>query len=135
MLVSPGDRKGEVYAVLDAAKVPGLPEMLEASDLEHVCLFQGQFEDDVRDVAPWLVKLSPDDPLTRNVFTAGDAPWHLWDRRPGIVVGAEADMATMRRHFRRFTALLRKACLGFTMGVQRHSWVGCPSLRPPATAL
>jgi hypothetical protein len=32
------------------------------------------------------------------------------------------------------TALLRKACLGFTLGVQRHSWAACPRRRPLATA-
>jgi transposase InsO family protein len=31
-------------------------------------------------------------------------------------------------------ALLRKACLGFTSGVQRHSWATCPRRRPLATA-
>lgn len=77
--------------------------MLEASSLECACLFQGQFEEDMRDVSPWLVKLSAVDSLTRNVFTAGDAPWHLWERAPGIVVGAKADLTAVRRHLRRFT--------------------------------
>ncbi len=37
--------------------------------------------------------------------------------------------------FNAYMALLRKACLGFTLRVQRHSWAICPSPRPPATAL
>ncbi|MEL7182042.1 MAG: DUF4123 domain-containing protein [Pseudomonadota bacterium] len=98
----PGPQR-HVYAVLDAAKVPGLPEMMEASSSEHACLFQGQFEEEMGDFAPWLVELSHDDPLTRNVFTAGDAPWHLWNRAPGIIVGADAEMTAVRRHLRRFT--------------------------------
>ncbi|PZO65517.1 MAG: hypothetical protein DI498_09430 [Paracoccus denitrificans] len=94
-----------VYAILDAAKVPGLPEMLEAAFLESDCLFQGQSEEDIGDVSPWLVKLSPSAPLTRNLFTSGDAPWHLWDRAPVIVVGSKADMTAVRRHIRRFTSV------------------------------
>lgn len=43
------------YAVLDAAKIPNLPELLAASQLPHRCLLQGQAFENLANVAPWLV--------------------------------------------------------------------------------
>ena len=43
------------YAILDAAKAPGLPELLAASELEHRCLFKGDTYEELKDVAPWIV--------------------------------------------------------------------------------
>ena len=62
------------YAVLDAAKAFGLPEMLEASGLDHACLFQGVAAADYRDAAPWLVRLEDGHRFTRGLFTRGDRP-------------------------------------------------------------
>ncbi len=102
-----GDRASvpslQTYAILDAAKIEGLPEMLEASGLEHRCLFKGSAFDELQDVAPWLVRLEKDSAFTRNLFTRGDAPWHLWDREPGLYVRSRAAMNELWAHFRKFT--------------------------------
>lgn len=71
----------QTYAILDAAKVPNLPELLERSGLEHRCLFKGAACDEMRDAAPWIVLLEE-----KNSFTRSDAPWPLWDHEPGIYV-------------------------------------------------
>ncbi len=40
------------YALLDAAKVTNLPELLAGSKLEHRCLFQREAFDGLKNVAP-----------------------------------------------------------------------------------
>lgn len=36
------DRASDSFAVLDGASVDGLPELLNASGMDHECLFRGQ---------------------------------------------------------------------------------------------
>ncbi|MEL7219521.1 MAG: DUF4123 domain-containing protein [Pseudomonadota bacterium] len=91
------------YALLDAAKVPGLPEMLETSGLDHACLFQGTAAEELRDVAPWIVRLHEYHKFTRNVFTSGNAPWDMWDKEPGILLRSRGSLADLRKHLRKFT--------------------------------
>ncbi len=66
------------YAILDAAKITNLPELLEASPLEHRCLFKGSAYDALKDAAPWVVRLENGNSFTRNLFTRSSAPWHQW---------------------------------------------------------
>jgi len=56
------------YAILDAAKVVNFVEMLEASGLEHRCLFKGDAAEEMRDVAPYVVRLEEDNTFTRNLL-------------------------------------------------------------------
>lgn len=93
------------YAILDAAKVQGLPEMLEASGLEHRCLFKGEALDELGDVAPWIVQLDEESSFTRNLFTEGTAPWQMWDKQPGIYIRSHAMLDELWRHFRKFTRI------------------------------
>jgi len=93
----------QTYAILDAAKVPNLPELLEASELEHRCLFKGAAYDEMKDVAPWIVQLEEDNNFTRNLFTSSKAPWHLWNLEPGICVRSRGTLDEMWAHFRKFT--------------------------------
>jgi hypothetical protein len=91
------------YAVLDAAKVPGLPEMLEGSGLQHACLFQGSAAEELRDAAPWIVRLEENHFLTRALFTRGDGPLDLWDAEAGIFLRSAAPLNAVRAHLRKFT--------------------------------
>ena len=91
------------YAVLDAAKVQGLPEMLETSGLDHACLFQGAAAEDYGDVAPWIVRLEEGHRLTRGLFTQGDAPWDMWETEPGIFLRSATSLDARRNHLRKFT--------------------------------
>lgn len=91
------------YAILDAAKVANLPELLERSGLEHRCLFKGDAYDELKNVAPWIVRLDGDENFTRNLFTRSDASWHLWDKEPGIYVRSRCDLNDLWRHLRKFT--------------------------------
>ena len=99
----PGDMPLHTYAILDAAKIPNLPEALETSGLAHQCLFKGVAFDDLKDVAPWIVKLEDGNTFTRNLFTRSDALWHHWDAEPGIYLRSDATLDELWTHFRRFT--------------------------------
>ncbi len=93
------------YAVLDAAKIPDLPELLEASALTYRCLFKGAAFDEFKDAAPWLVQIKDGDRFTRSLFTKGEARWHLWDNAPGIYIRSHAALDSLWRHLRKFTRL------------------------------
>jgi hypothetical protein len=95
--------KEQTYALLDAAKVAGLPEMLAASGLPHVCLFENASEDELGDVVPWLVALEPEAQFTTGLLTRGDAPWELWDNHPGIFVWSEMPLQKLGKYLSRFT--------------------------------
>lgn len=91
------------FAVLDGARISGLPEYLETSGLQHRCLFTGKAEVEMREVAPWIVRLHDDNAFVRNLFTRGAGARHHWDKRPGIYLRSRADLPDVWRHFRRFT--------------------------------
>ena len=94
------------YAILDAAKVVNFVEMLEASGLEHRCLFKGDAAEEMRDVAPYVVQLEEGNDFTRNLFSKDpeqEVPWFMWDREPGIYIRSRGSLDDMRKHFRKFT--------------------------------
>lgn len=93
----------QTYAILDAAKVPNLPELLKESGLEHRCLFKGTAYAELKDVAPWIVRLEDGSVFTRNLFTDSDACWHLWGNEPGIYIRSRDALDDLWRHFRKFT--------------------------------
>lgn len=65
----------QTYTILDAATVANLPEMLESSGLEHRCLFKGPALEELKNVAPWLVRLEEGNAFTRSLFTVSEASW------------------------------------------------------------
>lgn len=93
------------YAVLDAAKIDNLPELLEQSGLEHRCLFKNEAFDELKEVAPWIVRLEEGNRFTRFLFTKSDASQHLWDAKPGIFIRSDASLDELYRHFRKFTRI------------------------------
>ncbi|WP_208349237.1 DUF4123 domain-containing protein [Pseudaestuariivita rosea] len=96
----------QTYALLDAAKITMLPDMLEQSDLHYRCLFKGKAFDDLKTAAPWIVKLEDGNSFTRNLFTYdadNPAPWYLWDKNPGIYIRSTASLDDLWAHFRKFT--------------------------------
>lgn len=89
-------------AVVDAAKIPNLPEVLENSDLEHRCLFKGRAYDDLKNVAPWIVRLVEGNAFTRSLFTKINDQQNLWDNEPAIFVCGKPSLDEMWHHFRKF---------------------------------
>ena len=110
------------YAILDAAKVVNFVEILEASGLEHRCLFKGKAAEEMRDVAPYVVRLEEGNDFTRNLFSHDpdkDVPWFMWDKEPGIYVRSRGSFAGMWKHFRKFTKCKMKTISGFISGSGR----------------
>jgi hypothetical protein len=93
------------YAILDAAKLKGLAEIITGWGLDCRCLYQGQAFDRLGDVAPWIVRLTKDSSFTRHLFTRGEARWHLWDKELGIFLRSHGTLDQLWKHFRRFTIL------------------------------
>ncbi len=94
-----------LFAVLDGAKVPGIVEMCMAENLRHQCLYIGEAFEEHADVAPWLVELTPQAKLLRNMMTRGEAAWHLWDRQAGILIRSPQSFDALWAHLRKFTLL------------------------------
>jgi hypothetical protein len=85
-----------VYAVLDGASVPDLlPKLYEAMP-EFECLYRGELEPDMAEVAPYLVCLEPDTYFADWVMDNG------WGSHWGIYAAAYAGFRDMRKHFRKF---------------------------------
>lgn len=95
----------QTYAILDGAKIANLAEMLASSGLKHRCLFKGAAYDEMKDVAPWIVQIEEGNTFTRNLFTRSDAPFHMWDSEPGILIRSRGTLDDMWKHFCKFTRL------------------------------
>jgi hypothetical protein len=85
-----------VYAVLDGASIPGLLDQLHEQQPEHVCLYRGELEPDMAEVAPYLVKLEPDTDFTDWLIEKG------WGNHWGVFALSHESLNGMRRHFRKF---------------------------------
>jgi hypothetical protein len=85
-----------IYAVLDGASAPHLPQTLAQLDVESVCLFRGELDPEVAQVAPYMAVLQPETPFAEWVLQEG------WGQHWGIFAISSADFRTMRKHFRTF---------------------------------
>jgi len=90
--MSPEDR---VYALLDGASVPSLLDRLYGDRRpEFECLFRGELEPDMAEVAPYLVALERDGALAEWVMA------HGWGNHWGIFAVSRADLRTLQFHLR-----------------------------------
>lgn len=91
-----GFESENIFAVLDGASVPGLLERLASDQPAHECLYRGELEPDMREVAPYLVALEKESEFTKWVFERG------WTKHWGVLAETGADLRAMRLHLRRF---------------------------------
>ncbi|MES9905723.1 MAG: DUF4123 domain-containing protein [Sedimenticola sp.] len=89
----------KVYAVLDGASVPGLPKKLEGLGVHHSCLFTGQLDIEIQQVAPYMARLDKDEAFTNWLLEKG------WGKHWGIYLTAPDYIAykDVRRHLRDLT--------------------------------
>ncbi|MBL8260642.1 MAG: DUF4123 domain-containing protein [Candidatus Competibacteraceae bacterium] len=85
-----------VYAILDGASVPELPQTLARFAVESECLFRGELEPDMALVAPYLASVRPDDPFTEWLLQEG------WGQHWGVFAVAPVDLRRLRMHLRTF---------------------------------
>jgi len=83
------------YAILDGASVDGLLTKLDQWKPEFVCLYRGEMTPDLAEVAPYLVRLDRESPFTDWMLENG------WGKHWGIFAISEADLGSIRQHFRR----------------------------------
>nr|WP_275297035.1 DUF4123 domain-containing protein [Jannaschia sp. Os4] len=91
------------FAVLDAARVFGLPEILAGSGLDHLSLFQGAAAADHAETAPYLVKLRPGHGLTARLLGAAEEDPLAWPAAPGLLLRAPLGLRGLRRQLRGYT--------------------------------
>ncbi len=96
------EQNQKTFAIIDAARLTNFVETVQASDLEYACLFEGNAQADMADVAPWLVQLQPNARFTRRLLDDPATPWSMWGRDAAIFVRSTADFTELQRHFRKF---------------------------------
>lgn len=85
------------FAVLDGASVPDLPLKIYEMQPHSVCLYRGELEPDLAEVAPYLVELFPDTTFTEWLLSEGLSGKH-W----GIFARSPFSLTELRKHFRKF---------------------------------
>ena len=84
------------YAVLDGASIPGLlAQLVKTPPVEHVCLYRGELEPEIAEVAPYLVQLAPDNDFTEWLLSNG------WGKHWGVLLLTRATLVEVRNHLRR----------------------------------
>lgn len=95
------------YLLIDGARVSAVEALLEKTGAEGTSLFQDDELEDFAAAGPWLVRLAPDDQLSRLLFTASKAPQHLWGRVNFVLLRSRADAPALIAHFRAYIRLQR----------------------------
>src|SRR5215472_8882815 len=90
------ERNANVFAILDGASVEDLLDQLYRYEPEFICLYRGELEPDIAEVAPYLICLDRKSAFTDWIFDAG------WGNHWGIFAVSRADLTGMRQHLRRF---------------------------------
>ena len=90
------DEAANAYAVLDGASVEELLPKLYDLEPEFECLYRGELEPDMAEVAPYLVRLEPETEFADWVLEEG------WGRHWGVFAVTDAGLRDAHRHFRSF---------------------------------
>ena len=85
-----------LYAILDAAREPTIPELLEKSGAEHQSLFEGDRGKELAPFGPWLVRVPRWSDLLNELVSAG------WGNSWGVYLTSKLTFLEVRKHLRRF---------------------------------
>ena len=97
------DEEETLCAMLDGASVPDLLERLHAEpSIERECLLRGTLEPDMKQVAPYLVKLEPESEFAQWVVGTG------WGNHWGSFVTSRQGFRKLRNHLRALTLVHRR---------------------------
>lgn len=86
----------KVYAILDGASVPQLPQVLARLEVEAECLYRGELEPELAAAAPYLALVPFDDPFTDWLLQEG------WGKHWGVFAISHASLRELRMHLRTF---------------------------------
>lgn len=84
----------QVFVILDGALIPELRMKLYQMEPPHVCLYRGELEPDIAEVAPYLIKLGLDTNFTNWIMD------ECWGKNHGIFLHCPYSQVEVRRHFR-----------------------------------
>jgi hypothetical protein len=87
--------EAQLYAILDGASIPNLLSKLDEYQPECECLFAGELEPDMAEVAPYLVSLQADSPFTEWLLLEG------WAKHWGVFALSKIEISAMRNHLRK----------------------------------
>ena len=98
----PGGERNEVYAVLDGARDRRIEALLRIWGLEHVCLYGEAIGPELRNAAPFLVRLERGGETTEQLIE------RAWGNAWGVfaVAPAGTGMRAVTRHCRRLLRVL-----------------------------
>lgn len=85
-----------IYVILDGASIPDLRVKLFEMRPEHICLYRGELEPDMAEVAPYLVRMVQGTEFSNWILTEG------WGKHWGIFAQSRYSLAEVRKHFRSF---------------------------------
>jgi hypothetical protein len=90
------DPEETVYVILDGASVPGLPNRLAEAPDTSACLYRGELGLDLKMMAPYLVRLTPESTLLPWLWDEG------WGKNWGVYLATPLEFEPLRRHLRGF---------------------------------
>ncbi len=108
----PDNSDAHTFALVEGARIPRIAEILETDGLEYGSLFQGAALDELAAVAPWIVRLDPEERLSERFLTPAlpDGPhWHYWGRGAVTILRSDATLSELIRHFRKYTRIFDEA--------------------------
>ena len=88
--------KVRVYAILDGASIEDLPAKMHEMRPRDFCLYRGEIDADIAEVAPYLVELAPQTYFTEWLLE------NCWGRHWGIFAHSPFAIEEVRKHFRKF---------------------------------
>jgi hypothetical protein len=104
------NNRGTVFAVLDAGCLESLPVLIDIDNIPHRNLFSGALAETGKNVAPYLVELSADSTLLRNLLSctkeARMRAGAFWDAQAGIFLSTAMTLDQLRSHLRRFLRVI-----------------------------
>ncbi|WP_170157969.1 DUF4123 domain-containing protein [Litoreibacter meonggei] len=96
------------FAILDAAKIPNLEEILASQSSECRCLFSGKTAEDIGAVSPWLVDLDKTSSLAKSILSTERVPLGYWSAEAWVAFEASAPFDDLWSHLRKFTRVWAK---------------------------
>jgi len=85
-----------LFAVLDSAREPTIPDKLDAAGEEHQSLFEGDRGKQLAPYGPWLARVHPGTPFLDELLADG------WGQSWGVYLTCDSALSEVRKHLRRF---------------------------------
>ncbi len=96
-----GTEQVKFYAILDGAAIPNLLDKLYTEGAPRFeCLYRGELEPDMAEVAPYLVELDLDSEFFQWLLSGAGQAWGIF-----CYCDASLDLAAVRRHFRKLNVV------------------------------